>query len=58
EDPLGRALVYENEKGDILENIEYLAVLDATSPYVSREGPLETLEKPLTWENPKPSIEK
>ncbi|MCE0481708.1 hypothetical protein HAX54_039687, partial [Datura stramonium] len=56
--PLGRALVYEKEQGDGLEKIECLVLLDATDAHVSREGPLETLDKPLTWERPKPSIEK
>ncbi|MCE3215447.1 hypothetical protein HAX54_002392, partial [Datura stramonium] len=44
--------------GDSSEKTECLAVLDATSTHVSREGPLETLDKPLTWEKPKSSTKK
>ncbi|MCD7449524.1 hypothetical protein HAX54_000128, partial [Datura stramonium] len=58
EDPVGREFVYVKEQVKSSEVTICLAVLDATSSYLRRGAPLETLEKSLTWKKPKPPIEK
>ncbi|MCD7468763.1 hypothetical protein HAX54_007233 [Datura stramonium] len=58
EDPLARALVYGKEQVKSSEVNACFAVLEATSPHLRRDAPFEMLDKSLTWEKPKPSIEK
>ncbi|XP_075086136.1 uncharacterized protein LOC142168868 [Nicotiana tabacum] len=56
EDPLGRALIYEEEEEDELGE-EFIQVLNMTCQYINGLKRFKEIDRPLTLTPPKPSIE-